>query len=75
MALTFGACPVCGDDVPRTIQMAAGLQKEIFHCESHGRMPYGPSSVPLMELYGASPATVPVTLPGQQAQTGLELIA
>lgn len=50
MALTFGACPVCDRHVPRTVQMAAGLRKEIFHCPEHGRLPYAQHHVPLGEM-------------------------
>lgn len=74
MALTFGACPVCGDHVPRTLQMAAGLQKEIFHCAAHGRLPYGPRDVPLDALAagGAPLGLAALAAPGQSG-TGLEL--
>lgn len=41
MFLSFGACPLCGDHVPRTIQTALGLEREIFHCPVDGRLPYG----------------------------------
>ena len=77
MALTFGACPVCGDHVPRTLQLAAGLQKEIFHCERHGRLPYAPRSVPLDALnlagIGAASFLGAATTMGQPG-TGIELV-
>lgn len=71
MALTFGACPVCDRHVPRTVQMAAGLQKEIFHCPEHGRIAYEPHQVPLAHL-DAFAATAGGDYP--QPLTGLELI-
>ena len=82
MALTFGACPVCGDHVPRTLQMAAGLQKEIFHCEQHGRLPYSPQHVPLdaLALAGGPAAAAGSFLQvggpglGGQPGTGIELV-
>jgi hypothetical protein len=65
---------VCGDHVPRTLQMAAGLQKEIFHCAAHGRLAYAPRSVPLAALATGGTHLGLAPAPGQ-AGTGLELIA
>jgi hypothetical protein len=73
MALTFGACPVCDRHVPRTLQMAAGLRKEIFHCPEHGRLAYEPHNVPLAEL-GATSVSIPLTADFAQPLTGLELV-
>ncbi len=75
MALTFGACPVCGDHVPRTVQLAAGLEKEIFHCEAHGRIPYSARNVPLAAMAGTVAGSVAAFVEGSQFGTGLELVA
>jgi hypothetical protein len=70
MVLSFGACPVCDRHVPRTIQMAAGLEKEIFHCQEHGRIAYGNHSVPVQQMQAHA-----VEVPDMaQPLTGIELV-
>lgn len=43
MRLATGSCPVCGDEVVRTISTHHGLATETYHCPDHGRREANPS--------------------------------
>jgi signal transduction histidine kinase len=42
MTLTTGSCPVCGQDVARTVSTHHGLALEHYTCPEHGRMESAP---------------------------------
>lgn len=52
-----GACPVCALPAPRAIH--AEPAREVYRCPAHGRLEYGPATVPLAAL-GAALLAAPV---------------
>lgn len=73
LILSRGACPVCDRDVLRTVNCQSGVTREVFQCPSHGRLEYGPGSVPL-EAMGHAQETAVAALLVAQPLTGLELV-
>ncbi len=65
-----GACPVCDRHVARTVHVSAGIQKEVFHCPTHGALEYGHQHVPLAQLTALT-ASMP---DWAQPLTGLEMV-
>lgn len=45
LTLTTGLCPVCGDEVTRTVSIHHGIASEAYHCPVHGRRAASPSGM------------------------------
>ncbi len=69
--LTTGACPVCDRDVARTVSQVLGMQKETYHCPSHGPISYDPNRL-LGGYLGTTNEVVDVGF--AQPLTGIELV-